>query len=157
LYSFNSPLGACAECEGFGSIIDVDLDLVAPDKTKSLREGAIVPWNTPAYAHELEELLKLAPDYDLPVDVPFAALTEAQLALMRDGVPERNFGGLRGFFAWLERRRYKMHIRAFLNRWRSFRVCPACHGSRLSPVALATRVGDKNIAEIAALTVDTAI
>ncbi len=73
LYSFNSPLGACPECEGFGNVIGVDMELVVPDPGKSLREGAIAPWNSPAYAHELKELLALARDYDLPVDVPFSA------------------------------------------------------------------------------------
>ena len=72
LFSFNSPLGACPECEGFGNVIDVDMDLVVPDRDKSLREGAIAPWNTPAYAHELEELLALADDYDLPSTCRFA-------------------------------------------------------------------------------------
>ena len=71
LFSFNSPLGACPECEGFGNVIDIDMDLVVPDPRKVDPEGAIAPWNTPAYAHELEELLALADDYDLPVDVPF--------------------------------------------------------------------------------------
>ena len=101
LFSFNSPLGACPNCEGFGNIIGVDMDLVVPDPSKTLREGAIAPWNTPAYAHELEELLALAPDYDLPVNVPFSKLTAAQRKLIKRGVPKRNFGGLDGFFAWL--------------------------------------------------------
>jgi excinuclease ABC subunit A len=157
LYSFNSPLGACPECEGFGSVIDVDLDLVVPDPHKSLREGAIAPWNTPAYAHELEELLALAPDYQLPVDVPFHQLTEPQLQLIRQGVPERNFGGLRGFFAWLERRKYKMHIRVFLSRWRSYRTCPACGGTRLRPEALDTYIGGRTIAEVSAMKVRDAV
>ena len=130
--------------------IDIDMDLVVPDPRKTLREGAIAPWNTPAYAHELEELLALAGDYDLPVDVPFAELTEPQRRLIEQGVPERKFGGLAGFFAWLERRKYKMHIRVFLSRWRSYRPCPACGGARLRPEALATRVGGQNIAEICA-------
>ena len=78
LYSFNSPLGACPQCEGFGNVIGIDMDLVVPDPSKSLREGAIAPWNTPAYAHELKELLALAHDYDLPVDVPFRELDERQ-------------------------------------------------------------------------------
>ena len=113
LFSFNSPLGACPNCEGFGNIIGVDMDLVVPDPSKSIREGAIAPWNTPAYAHELEELLALAPDYDMPVDVPFSKLTAAQRKLIERGVPERKFGGLDGFFAWTARRKYKMHIRVF--------------------------------------------
>ncbi len=153
LYSFNSPLGACPECEGFGNVIGIDLDLVVPDPRKSIREGAIAPWNTPAYTHELEELLALADDYDLPVDVPFSELNEEQRGLILNGVRERNFGGLRGFFAWLERRKYKMHIRVLLSRWRSYRPCPACGGSRLRPEALAARIGGCNIAEISAMKV----
>ena len=124
------------------------MDLVVPDANKSLRDGAIAPWNTPAYAHELEELLALAADYGVPVDVPFSQLTAAQRELIVHGVPERKFGGLDGFFAWLERRKYKMHIRVFLSRWRSYRPCPACGGTRLRPEALAARIGGRNIAEI---------
>jgi len=157
LYSFNSPLGACPECEGFGNVIDVDMELVVPNPHKSLAEGAIAPWNTPAYAHELEELLALAGDYGIPVDVPFRQLGEEHLAVIRHGVPERKFGGLDGFFAWLQRRKYKMHIRVFLSRWRSYRPCPACGGARLRPAALATRIGGRNIAEISAMEVRHAL
>src|SRR5262249_8000758 len=73
--SFNSPLGACPTCEGFGNVVDLDLALIVPDPEKSIRDGAVAPWNTPAYKHELEELLALAPDYGLPVDVPFRELS----------------------------------------------------------------------------------
>ena len=157
LYSFNSPLGACPECKGFGNVIALDMDLVVPDANKTLAGGAIAPWNTPAYAHELEELLALAADYDLPVDVPFSKLTPQQRELIVHGVPERKFGGLEGFFAWLERRKYKMHLRVFLSRWRSYRPCPACGGSRLRPEALDARIGGRNIAELAAMKVRDAI
>lgn len=148
LYSFNSPLGACSQCEGFGNIVDMDMDLIVPDSSKSIREGAIAPWNTPAYRHELEELLALAPDYDLPVDVPFRELTDEHIRLIREGVPERDFGGLKGFFAWLEKRKYKMHLRVFASRWKSYYPCPQCGGARLRREALATRVGGKNLAEM---------
>jgi excinuclease ABC subunit A len=153
LYSFNSPLGACPECEGFGNVIDVDMELVVPNPAKSLRDGAVAPWNSPAYAHELKELLALAGDYGLRVDVPFSQLTAEERALIVHGVPERKFGGLDGFFAWLERRKYKMHIRVFLSRWRSYRPCPACNGARLRPQALATQVGGLNIAQLSAMRV----
>jgi excinuclease ABC subunit A len=151
LYSFNSPLGACPECEGFGNVIGIDMDLVVPDANKSLREGAIAPWNTPAYSHELQELLALAADYDIPVDTPFRELSACCRALVIRGVPERKFGGLEGFFAWLERRKYKMHIRVFLSRWRSFRPCSSCGGTRLRPEALAARVGGKNLGDLCAM------
>ncbi|MBC8350774.1 MAG: excinuclease ABC subunit UvrA [Planctomycetes bacterium] len=150
LFSYNSPLGACPECEGFGNLVETDMDLVVPDSTKSLAEGAIAPWNTPAYKHELEELLALAPDYDLPVNIPFSELNQKHIALIRDGAPEREFGGLQGFFAWLEKRKYKMHLRVFLSRWRSYRTCPSCKGARLRPEALATKIGGRSISEILA-------
>jgi excinuclease ABC subunit A len=157
LYSFNSPLGACPQCEGFGNVIDIDMELIVPDPGKTLRDGAIAPWNSPAYQHELEELLALAADHGLPVDVPFRQLEPRHLELIRNGVPERDFGGLRGFFAWLERRKYKMHIRVFLSRWRSYRPCPACGGTRLRPESLATRIGGKNIAEVSAIKIADAL
>jgi excinuclease ABC subunit A len=157
LYSFNSPLGACPGCEGFGNVIDLDMDLVVPDPAKSLKEGAIAPWNTPAYEHELQELLALAADYALPVDVPYRELSDQQRRLIVEGVPERKFGGLTGFFAWLERRKYKMHLRVFLSRWRSYRPCPQCGGTRLRPEALATRIGGQNIAEISGLKIEDAL
>ncbi len=157
LYSFNSPLGACTECEGFGNIIDNDMELIVPDPSKSIREGAIAPWKTPAYEHELQELLALADDYDLPVDIPFSQLSKAHLKIIHEGVPEREFGGLSGFFNWLERRKYKMHLRVFLSRWRSYRPCPTCNGSRLKPESLATKIGGLNIAEICHLKIKDAI
>jgi excinuclease ABC subunit A len=149
LYSFDSPRGACPACEGFGNIIGIDMERVVPDADKSLKEGAIAPWNTPAYAHEREELLALGDEYGVPVDVPVRQLTPEQWRIIDEGVAERNFGGLAGFFAWLERHKYKMHVRVFLSRWRSYRTCPACGGSRLRPEALATQVAGKNIAELA--------
>jgi excinuclease ABC subunit A len=133
------------------------MDLVVPEPAKSIRDGAIAPWNTPAYAHELEELLALAGDYGVPVDVPFANLDERSRRLIEEGVPERNFGGLRGFFTWLERKKYKMPIRVFLSRWRSYRTCQACGGRRLRPEALATRIGGRNIAEVSAMKVRDAV
>lgn len=153
LLNFNNSLGACPACEGFGNVIKVDMDLVVPDQDKSLREGAIAPWNTPAYAHELEELLALAADYKLPVDVPYRELTAEQTSLIREGVPERDFGGLNGFFDWLERRKYKMHLRVFLSRWRSYYPCSACGGARLKPEALAVQIVGKSISEVSALKV----
>ena len=148
LFSFNSPLGACPVCEGFGDVMDIDMDLVVPNPNKSLSEGAIAPWNTPAYAHELQELLALADDYKIPINTPFREMDDRCLRLIREGVPEREFGGLNGFFAWLESRKYKMHIRVFLSRWRSYRTCESCQGARLRPEALATRIGQWNIADI---------
>ncbi|MGI9428251.1 MAG: excinuclease ABC subunit UvrA, partial [Bythopirellula sp.] len=157
LLSFNNPLGACPTCEGFGNVIDVDMDRVVPDPTKSLRDGAIAPWNTPAYAHELDELLALAKDYRLPVDIPYEDLNPEQQRLVREGVPDRDFGGLNGFFKWLERRKYKMHLRVFLSRWRSYYPCGECQGARLKPEALAVRIGGLNVADLSALKIRDAL
>jgi excinuclease ABC subunit A len=157
LFNFNRPLGACPECEGFGNIVVTDMQRVVPDPSKSIRDGAIAPWNSPSYAHELEELLALAGDYKLPVDVPFSQLTDQQRQLIVEGVPERNFGGLNGFFRWLERRKYKMHLRVFLSRWRSYLPCPACGGTRLRPEALAVRLGGKNFADVCQLKISDAL
>jgi len=151
LFNFNQPLGACPTCEGFGDVVDVDMSLVVPDPTLSLRQGAIAPWNSPAYRHELDELLALAPDYEIPVDVPYESLKKKHLKLIQSGVPERKFGGLDGFFAWLERKKYKMHIRVLLSRYRSYRRCPQCDGKRLRPEALAYRIGGLNMAELSAM------
>jgi excinuclease ABC subunit A len=157
LFNFNRPLGACPECEGFGNIVATDMARVVPDPTKSIRGGAIAPWNSPSYAHELEELLALAHDYGLPVDVPYVELTEDHRRLIVEGVPERGFGGLNGFFRWLERRKYKMHLRVFLSRWRSYLPCPACGGARLRPEALAVRVAGKNFADVTRMKIHEAL
>lgn len=156
LFNFNNPLGACPTCEGFGDIVDVDMDLVVPDKSLTLREGAIAPWRTPAYEHELAELLELADDYDIPVDVPYKKLKKKHLRLIQNGVPERNFGGLDGFFAWLERKKYKMHIRIFASRFRSYRPCEDCGGNRFKPETLAYTIGGKNISDVLAFSADEA-
>jgi excinuclease ABC subunit A len=157
LFSFNSPLGACPECEGFGNVTSIDMDLVVPDPSKSIRAGAIAPWTTPAYAHEQQELLALADVHEIRVDVPFSELTKRERKLIEKGVPKRKFGGLAGFFAWLEKRKYKMHIRVFLSRWRSYKPCPACGGTRLRPEALDAHIGGHNIAQINAMQVREAI
>jgi excinuclease ABC subunit A len=156
LFSFNSPVGACPTCEGFGDVVDFSWDLVVPDPTKTIRQGAIAPWNTPAYRHEYEELLALADDYDVPLDVPFSQLNDAARQRIYDGVEERSFGGLKGFFAWLERKKYKMHIRVFLSRWRSYRRCDTCGGKRLRTESLAYRVAGLDLAQWLSLEVDQA-
>ena len=157
LLNFNNPLGACPSCEGFGNVIDVDMELVVPNPEKTLREGAIAPWNTPAYAHELEELLALADDYGLPVDLPYRELKPEHLRIVREGVAEREFGGLNGFFNWLERRKYKMHLRVFLSRWRSYSPCADCQGTRLKPDALAIRIAGLSIADVSAMKICEAL
>ena len=154
LFNFNNPLGACPTCEGFGDVVDWDMDLVIPDSNLSIAEGAIAPWNTPSYNHELQELLELASEYDLPIDVPYRKLKKKHQRLIREGVPERDFGGLNGFFAWLDRKKYKMHVRIFASRYRSYSPCQDCNGKRFRPEALAYRVGEKTIADALSFSAD---
>ncbi len=153
LFSFNSPLGACPTCEGFGNVIDIDMDLVVPNQNKSLADGAIAVWNTPAYKHELEKLLHVADRCGIPTSEPYSALSPDQRQQIFKGMPEHDFGGIEGFFRWLERRKYKMHIRVFLSRWRSYRRCDACQGTRLRPESLCTRLAGKNLAELCGLSI----
>ncbi len=153
LFSFNSPIGACSLCEGLAEIQEIDMAKIVPDPSKSLREGAVAPWNTPSYAHELEELLALSKSEKINVDIPYAELTKTQKEMIFEGVPKYNFGGLKGFFAWLDRKKYKMHIRIFAARWRSYRPCPQCLGKRLKPEALAFKIGEQSIADFNAMQV----
>ncbi|MBM3966183.1 MAG: excinuclease ABC subunit A [Planctomycetes bacterium] len=154
LFSFNSPIGACSQCTGFGEVSDLDFEKIVPDRKLSLREGAIAPWRTPSYEHELHELLAIADEYCIPLDLPVAKLSSKHWDLIQHGVPAKSFGGLDGFFAWLERKKYKMHIRAFLARWKSYSVCPKCHGQRLSPGALAYRFRGMSFSQINEMTID---
>ena len=157
LFRYNSPLGACPECEGFGRVVDIDLTRVVPDPSRTLAEGAVVPWTTPAYIGYARQMLDAAPRLGLPTDVPFADLTPEQVAVIVEGRPRQGFPGLRGFFRKLESKQYKMHIRVFLSRWRGYSPCPACGGTRLRPEARAVRLGGRDITEVAAMTVADAL
>jgi excinuclease ABC subunit A len=148
LFRPNSALGACPECEGFGRVIEMDLDRIVPDRSKSLRGGAVAPWTTPSYREWLADLLEAAPAAGLPTDVPFRNLSDEQAGLIVDGIPGSRFTGLRGFFRWLERKSYKMHVRIFLSRWRSYRPCPTCNGARLKPESLAVKLNGVDIATL---------
>ncbi len=124
-----------------------------PDDSKTIREGAIAPWSTPGYRGYLQELLDAEPRIDIPVDVPFRQLAPESLRRLVEGVPETGFTGLKGFARALERQAYKPHVRVFLSRWRRSQRCPACHGARLRPEALAVRLAGRNIAELSAMTI----
>ncbi len=156
LFRYNSPMGACPTCEGFGRVIDLDLDRIVPDPSKTLRDGAIVPWTTPAYRGMLQELLDLGAALGVPPDVPFQHLTDEQRRKVVEGSPARGYAGVRGFFRWLEKKSYKMHVRVFLSRWRSYKTCPDCQGARLRPEALAVQVGGLDIAAVSALKIGAA-
>ncbi len=152
LFSFNSPLGACETCRGFGRVIDIDLDLVIPDPGKSLSEGAIKPWITKA--RRTRRLLDFCERKRIPVKKPYGELSEQQKRLVLEGDGE--FKGIRGWFRRLERKSYRMHVRVLLSRYRAYLLCPDCQGSRLKPDALHYRIDGKDIAQVNAMSVGAA-
>ena len=154
LFSFNNPFGACPTCKGFGDVIEIDLDRVVPDKSRSLRGGAIEPWNTPTHSHLRHELIRRAAQRGIDVDKPFSELTQDELDFVLHG--DDDFPGIYGFFNWLETKKYKIGVRVFLARYRGYVRCPDCHGTRLRPEALWVKVAGKNIAEISAMTISEA-
>jgi excinuclease ABC subunit A len=156
LFSFNNPYGACPRCQGFGNTIDFDLNLVVPDTSKSLDEGAVEPWTKPRYKALFQELKKFARAQDIPTNVAWRHLTADQRKLVLEGDPESDFDGVKGFFNWLERKKYKLHVRVFLSRYRGYATCPDCGGTRLRAEARAVRVAGKSITEICTLTVKEA-
>ncbi len=152
LFSFNNPLGACSTCRGFGRVIGVDPQLVVPDERLSLEEGAVKPWGRGGKARrEYSLLLRFCRKHGIPTDVPFAALADDHRALIFNG--SGRFPGVYGFFRRLERKTYKMHVRVFLSRYRSYERCPDCGGTRFRPEALLYRLQDLNIAQVYALDV----
>jgi excinuclease ABC subunit A len=158
-FSFNSPIGACETCRGFGRSIGVDYGLVIPNASLSLRQGAVKPWQTDSYKECQADLVKFARKRAIPLDTPWRELTDAQRAWVIDGEGEwtKNvWYGVRRFFAWLETRAYKMHIRVLLSRYRSYTECAACRGARLKPEALLWRIGSPgiNIRELMLLPID---
>jgi excinuclease ABC subunit A len=155
LFSFNNPYGACPRCQGFGNTIDFDLDLVIPDKMKTLSECPIEPWTKPKYRPLFTDLKRFAKQAGIPLDVPWADLEDEHKDLILKG--EGKFLGVRGFFQHLERKKYKLHVRVFLSRYRGYSLCPECNGSRLRLEARQVRVNGKNICEVSALTVEDAL
>jgi excinuclease ABC subunit A len=155
LFSFNNPYGACPRCQGFGNTIDFDLNLVIPDKMKSLGEGAIEPWTKPKYRPLFTDLKRFAKQAGIPLDVPWVDLEEEQRELVLNG--EGKFLGVRGFFNHLERKKYKLHVRVFLSRYRGYSLCSACNGTRLRLEARQVKINGRNICEICALTVEEAL
>jgi excinuclease ABC subunit A len=156
LFSFNNPYGACPRCQGFGNTIDFDPDRVIPDKSRTLADGAIDPWTKPRYRALMQELKAYAKKKGIPMDLPFRQLNGAQREKILDGDAKEKFGGVKGFFAWLERKKYKLHVRVFLSRYRGYATCPECHGTRLRQEARAVRVAGKAITETCQLTVTEA-
>ncbi|HRK84542.1 MAG TPA: excinuclease ABC subunit UvrA [Alcaligenes sp.] len=151
-FSFNSPLGACDTCRGFGRVMGIDYGLVVPDPSKSLLEGAIRPWQTASYKECQVEMERYAPAAGVRLSVPWKDLSQEERDWVINGTPDWKGGnqawktqwyGAQRFFDWLESRAYKMHVRVLLSKYRSYTTCPACAGSRLKPEASLWRVGDQ--------------
>jgi len=151
LFSFNNPFGACPTCQGFGNTVGLDLDLVIPNPALSLAEGAVEPWTKPQHDWARAELKKFCRQEGIPLDVPFAELTGQQQRAVIDG--REGFGGVRGFFDWLETKKYKLHVRVFLAKYRGYTLCPDCGGARLRQEARDVRVGGRTLPEVCALSI----
>ncbi|HMH13549.1 MAG TPA: excinuclease ABC subunit UvrA [Edaphobacter sp.] len=154
LFSFNNPYGACPRCQGFGNTIDFDPNLIIPDKSKTLAAGAVAPWTTTKYRAHHGEMIRAAKAAGIPTDVPWYDLTPDQQRFVEEG--SGSFPGVRGFFAALERKKYKLHVRVFLSKYRGYALCPDCRGQRLRAEARAVLINNQNICEVSALTITAA-
>ena len=154
LFSFNSPFGACPVCQGFGNSVDIDFSLIVPNPLLSLEKGAISPFTRPQYDWANKELMRFARNGEIPTDVPFADLSEFQKKAIFEGTS--GWRGVRGFFKWLETKKYKLHVRVFLSKYRGYALCPECHGGRLRQEARDVKVDGKNLPEIVALSIKKA-
>ncbi|MBV9147090.1 MAG: excinuclease ABC subunit UvrA [Acidobacteria bacterium] len=154
LFSFNNPYGACERCQGFGNTIDFDLNLVIPNPLLSLSEGVIEPWTKPKYRAFQVELKRFAKIHGIPMNLPWCELEEDHRSLIVKG--EGKFPGITGFFSLLERKKYKLHVRVFLSRYRGYATCQDCHGQRLRAEARTVKINGKSICEVVAMTVEHA-
>ena len=165
LFSFNSPLGACPKCRGFGRVIEVDYRLAIPDQSLSIDGGALKCWEGEVYRASLDDLRVFAKKKKIPTHVPFATLTAEQKSFIIDGEPgygdenhktwPQYWYGVKGFFRWLEKTTYKMHVRVFLSRYRAYNPCPDCHGQRLQPESLCWQWQGRTLPELYQLPVST--
>ncbi len=151
LFSFNNPFGACPECQGFGRAVGIDMDLVVPDKEKSLRQGALQPWVTPKFKEELRSLVRVAGAAGVRLDVPFRELEARERDVLMDGFGD--FDGIKAFFRKLEKKAYKIYYRVLLSRYRGYTTCPQCGGARLRSEALNVQVAGRTIAGIVGMTI----
>ncbi|MEW5797663.1 MAG: excinuclease ABC subunit UvrA [Bacteroidota bacterium] len=155
LFAFNSPIGACKKCQGFGRSVGIDMDLVVPDREKTLKEGAVLPWTTPKFQENLRDLSRIAYDAGVPMNVPFRKLTDEQMNIVMNGYGKQ-FDGINGFFKMVERKAYKIQYRVLLSKYRGYTTCDECGGSRLRKEALYVKIGGKHIGEVVALSVERA-
>ncbi len=151
LFSFNNPFGACPSCQGFGNTIGVDFNLVIPNRELSLKDGAIEPFTKPAWEDWRDALLAFAKREGIPADAPFANLTAEQQRALIEG--RTGFKGVTGFFDYLETKKYKLHIRVFLSKYRGYTRCPQCAGGRLRQEARAVKINGRSLGEVSALSI----
>ncbi|MBA2621698.1 MAG: excinuclease ABC subunit UvrA, partial [Acidobacteria bacterium] len=154
LFSFNSPTGACPLCQGFGNTIGIDNNLVVSNPLLSLQDNAIEPFSRPQYDWAKKELMRFARNGEIPTDVPFADLTEFQQKAVFEGAS--GWRGVRGFFKWLDTKKYKLHVRVFLAKYRGYALCPECNGQRLRQEARDVKIAERNLPEIVALSIKDA-
>jgi excinuclease ABC subunit A len=156
LFSFNSPLGACESCQGFGRVAAIDWARVVPDPSKTLAEVAIAPFSTRMGKHLQRDLIAACRELGIPTDLPFAELSDAERRLVQEGDEDAggDWYGVRGFFEWLERRRYKVQARSLIARYRRYDTCADCSGSRLQPDSRCVRVHDRSIADLCSDTIE---
>ncbi len=154
LFSFNSPFGACPVCQGFGNSVDLDWDLVVPDENLSIKENAIAPFARPRYAWAKRELTEFAEQNGIDNKIPFSDLTSEQKEIIFEGT--KGWRGVRGFFKYIERKKYKLHVRVFISKYRGYTLCPECNGGRLRIEARSVKVGGKSLPEIVALSIKDA-
>jgi excinuclease ABC subunit A len=154
LFSFNNPFGACPACQGFGNITGLDLDLVIPNPGLTLNEGAIEPWTKPQHDWARAELRRFCKSEGISMDVPFNELSRAEQRAIVEG--KGKWEGVRGFFAWLETKKYKLHVRVFLSKYRGYTLCPECQGGRLRQEARDVLVGGLRLPEVCALSIKDA-
>ncbi len=163
LFSFNNPVGACPTCKGFGRTIDIDMDLVIPDPSLTLAQGAVKPWRTGISKECQGDLIKSCKRLGIPTSVPFRELSPSHRSLVVDGEPRECsvdemwdqglWYGVRGFFEYLEKRTYKMHVRVFLSRYRAYQICPSCAGTRFRPETAQWKLGGMSLPEFNAMPV----
>lgn len=151
MFSFNNPFGACNTCEGFGRVSGIDEDLVIPDHDKTLRDGAIAPFDSPKFNTHLKDFIKVAARHKLPIDIPYKELDKDVRKILWDGKDE--FVGIRGFFDDIKSQFYKVHMRVFYSRYRGYSRCPDCEGYRVRKDALYIKVGDHHIGEVSEMTI----
>ena len=154
LFSFNNPYGACPTCQGFGNTIGLDLDLVIPNPGLTLKEGAIEPWTKPQHEWAMAELKQFCRSEKISMTVPFNQLSRADQQAIIEG--RGDFGGVRGFFDWMETKKYKLHVRVFLSKYRGYTLCPDCAGGRLRQEARDVKVGDRTLPQLCSLSIKDA-